>query len=225
MLSARQAWLTVAVLGLAIALAGRGAATASEPNQRPIVWPQERVLLIGDSLAVGLEAPIEQALRARNVAAFRSIAVGGTMINQWAWSGSHAQARQLDAALAEFQPTLVFISLGTNDEASRGVVDHKGDPAKPPYGPGYDVAYARKDSIPKLAQKLAGVKSVWIGPPVTSRWEPDRRFRDLIASYWPGRYFNSEAITIAKQPDKLHPTSSGYGTWRDSIFAWLDGGR
>jgi lysophospholipase L1-like esterase len=212
--------LAVALGVLVLASSGSAAAGAL----RPIVWSQERVLVIGDSLAEGLAPPLEQALRARGVAAFRSIAVGGTMINHWAWSGSHWQARSLDAALAEFQPTLVLISLGTNDEASRGVVDHKGDPAKPPYGPGYSVARARKDSIPKLASKLAGLRSVWIGPPVTGRWIPDRAFRDLIAANWPGRYFNTESIALSKQPDDLHMTGSGYRTWSDAIIAWLETG-
>lgn len=216
----RPVAIALAVAVGVLLFAGRG---ASQSSLRPVKWPQERVLVIGDSLAVGLTDPLEKALRARNVGAFRSIAVGGTMINQWAWSGSHPQARSLDAALADFQPTLVLISLGTNDEAARGVVDSHGDPAKPPYGPGFDVARERKDSIPKLASKLAGVRSVWIGPPVTGRWEPDRAFRSLIAANWPGRYFNSEQITLAKQPDDLHPTGRGYRTWSDAIVAWLEG--
>jgi len=218
----RPVAIALAVALGVLVLAGGSAATAGALH--PISWPQERVLVIGDSLAVGLATPLEQALRARGVGAFRSIAVGGTMINQWAWSGSHLQARQLDAALAEFQPTLVLISLGTNDEASRGAVDYKGDPAQPPYGPGFSVANQRKDSIPKLASKLAGVRSVWLGPPVTSRWEPDRAFRDLIAANWPGRYFNTESIALAKASDKLHMTGSGYRTWSDAIIAWLETG-
>ena len=212
------------VIALAVAvgvlLLAKGSA---QSGLRPVVWPQERVLLIGDSLAVGLEDPMEKALRARNVGAFKSIAVGGTQINHWAWSGSHPHARSLDAALADFRPTLVLISLGTNDEAARGVVDHKGDPAVPPYGPGFSVAHQRKDSIPKLASKLAGVRSVWIGPPVTGRWEPDRAFRNLIAATWPGRYFNTEQITLAKQPDDLHLSGSGYRLWNDAIVTWLEG--
>ena len=215
----RPVAIALAVTLGVLLLAGGSAQSAL----RPVVWPQERVLVIGDSLAVGLTDPLETALRQRGVAAFKSIAVGGTMSNQWAWSGSHVHARSLDAALADFRPTLVLISLGTNDEAARGVVDHKGNPAVPPYGPGFDVAHERKDTIPKLASKLAGVRSVWIGPPVTGRWEPDRAFRNLIAANWPGRYFDSEKITLAKQPDDLHPTGRGYRVWSDAIVAWLEG--
>lgn len=215
----RPVLIAVAV-AVGVLLLAKGSA---QSGLRPVVWPQERVLLIGDSLAVGLADPMEKALRARNVGAFKSIAIGGTMINQWAWSGSYRHARLLDATLADFQPTLVLISLGTNDEASRGVVDSYGNPAKPPYGPGFSVARERKDSIPKLASKLAGVRSVWIGPPVTGRWEPDRAFRNLIAATWPGRYFDTEQIRIAKQSDDLHPVGSGYRVWNDAIVAWLEG--
>jgi lysophospholipase L1-like esterase len=59
---------------------------------------------------------------------------------------------------------------------------------------------------------------------VTSRWEPDRAFRDLIASYWPGRYFNTERIALAKASDNLHMTGTGYRTWSDAIIAWLETG-
>src|SRR3990172_5754810 len=67
-----------------------------------------RVLLIGDSLAVGT-APYFAALAKEAGVEFKSLAKVGTRIDQWASSA------ELKALLEKFQPELVLVSLGTND--------------------------------------------------------------------------------------------------------------
>ena len=201
----------------------------SEPQQAPVdqhptglAWDKERVLLFGDSLAVGLAPFIEKELKSRGVSEFKSISVGGTMINQWAWTRSYTQARALDRALAEFKPTMVIFSLGTNDEAFRGSVDHRGDPIKPPYGPNFSVARLRRDSIIELSEKLAGVRTrVWLCPPVTPRWPPDRAFREAIRS-WGGGFFDTQQLNLSRQSDRLHMTPKGNRTWTNAIMSYLD---
>ena len=201
----------------------------SEPQQAPVdkpptglAWDKERVLLFGDSLAVGLAPFIEKELSERGVSSFKSISVGGTMINQWAWSRSYTQARALDRALAEFKPTMVIFSLGTNDEAFRGTEDHRGDPIKPPYGPNFSVARLRRDSIIELSEKLAGVRTrVWLCPPVTPRWPPDRAFREAMRS-WGGGFFDTQQLNLSRQSDRLHMTPRGNRTWTNAIMAYLD---
>jgi lysophospholipase L1-like esterase len=200
-----------------------------EPQQAPVDqppsgldWSKERVLLFGDSLAVGLAPFIEKELSERGVSSFKSISVGGTMINQWAWSRSYTQARSLDRALAEFKPTMVIFSLGTNDEAFRGSVDHRGDPIKPPYGPNFSVARLRRDSIIELSEKLAGVRTrVWLCPPVTPRWPPDRAFREAMRS-WGGGFFDTQQLNLSRQSDRLHMTPKGNRTWTSAIMGYLD---
>jgi lysophospholipase L1-like esterase len=201
----------------------------SEPQQAPVDqppagmdWSKERVLLFGDSLAVGLAPFIDKELFERGVSEFKSISVGGTMINQWAWSRCHAQARSLDRALAEFKPTMVIFSLGTNDEAFRGSLDHRGDPIKPPYGPNFSVARLRRDSIIELSEKLARVRTrVWLCPPVTPRWPPDRAFREAMRS-WGGGFFDTQQLNLSRQSDRLHMTPKGTRTWTSAIMGYLD---
>lgn len=196
-------------------------AAQQAPVTRPD-WSKERVLLFGDSLAVGLAPFIEKELNDRGVGAFRNISIGGTMINQWTWSKSFEQARYLDRELAEFRPTMVIFSLGTNDEAFRGTLDHKGDPIKPPYGPNFSVARLRRASIAELSSKLSGVRTrIWICPPITSRWPPDRAFREEIRN-WGGGFFDSQRLTLSKQGDRLHMTPAGNRTWTNAIMEFLD---
>jgi lysophospholipase L1-like esterase len=190
-----------------------------------IQWEKERVLVLGDSLSVGFGPDLERELKTKRVGAFKNISVGGTMINQWAWSENFRFARTLDRELAEFMPTMVIVSLGTNDEAARGTVDHRGRPMPRPYGPNFSVARLKRASLGELSRKLSSVKTrVWICPPVTKRWPPDRQFRTDISN-WGGYFFNSEKLVLSKQTDRLHITASGNRIWASAIADFLDGSR
>jgi lysophospholipase L1-like esterase len=201
---------------------------AADPNLR-INWPTERVLVIGDSLGVGVQPLLQRAMQARGVGAFSGISVGGKNIKQWS-DNTFAEGRALEAALADFRPTLVLISLGTNDEASRGYKDWRGrdwdadDLAANRVGPNFSVANQRASAIARLARKLSGVKSVYLGPPASDPriWPMDRALRDLLASTWQGRYFNTEAVAPAKGGDGIHFSGSGNRAWADAIMAYLD---
>ena len=187
-------------------------------------WGNERVLLIGDSLASMLGARfLKPALESRGVGAYLDISKGGTMINQWAWTKSYQKARDLEAALRDFRPTLVLISLGTNDEAFRGTTNSAGEPMPAPYGPNFDVANLRKDSIPKLRQTLSGVRSVWLGPPKMTKWRMDRNFRNLIESTWGDCFFNTEIVEPNKLTDGIHFTDNGQRKWLAAILQFLEG--
>ena len=199
------------------------------PLALSINWPSERVLVLGDSLGVGAEPPLKRAMQALGVAAFSGISVGGKNSRQWS-DNTFAEGRSLEAALRDFRPTLVLISLGTNDETKRR---YKGPAkwwtpenlAKNRVGPRFSVAKEIQPSIERLARKLSGVKSVWLGPPASppSQWPMERAFRDLLASTWSGRYFNTEAVTLPKEPDGIHFTGAGYRGWADAIMAYLSG--
>jgi lysophospholipase L1-like esterase len=194
-----------------------------------IDWPNERVLVIGDSLAVGVQPLLRRALEQRGVQAFSGISVGGTNILQWS-DNNYEEGRAMEAALANFRPTLVLISLGTNDEASRGYKDWRGrdwdarDLAANRVGPTASIAKQRAKAIARLARKLSVTKSIWLGPPASpaSIWPMDRAFRELIANTWAGRYFNTEAVAPAKAGDGIHFTGGGNQVWADAIMAYLD---
>ena len=200
------------------------------PLALSINWPSERVLVLGDSLFVGAEPPLKRAMQALGVAAFSGISVGGTNIMQWS-DNRYAEGRAMEAALRDFRPTLVLVGLGTNDEMTRGYKDWRGRDwapdklAKNQVGPNFSVAKQRASDIARLARKLSGVKSVWVGPPASPerKWPMERALRDSLASTWSGRYFNTEAVAPPKAPDGIHFTGSGYQKWADSIMAYLSG--
>ena len=196
---------------------------------RPINMAGQRVLLVGDSLGVGVGPVLEKEFRNLGAAAFKNISVGGKTIGHFS-DNKHAEGRSLEKALAEYKPTLVFICLGTNDEAIRRIKG--GDPryftpenyAKNLVGPNFSVAKQRRKAIARLAGKLSGVRSIWLGPPPScpQLWPMDREFRNLLASTWSGNYFNTEAFNFPKVPrDDIHYTGKSYKDWGAEIARWL----
>lgn len=196
----------------------------------PINMSGKRVLLVGDSLGVGVGPSLEKELRNLGAADFKNISVGGKNIAQFS-DNSHAEGKALEKALAEFKPTIVFVSLGTNDETIRRIKG--GDPryftaanvAKNLVGPNFSVAKQRRKAIARLASKLSGVQTIFIGPPASdpTLWPMDREFRDLLASTWPGNYFSTEAVAPQKCGDRIHLTGSGYKSWASDIARWVRG--
>jgi lysophospholipase L1-like esterase len=168
----------------------------------PKIKPGEsRVLLIGDSLAVGLAPPM-RSLAAESNVEFFSLAKEGTRIDQWA-SGSWSA--QLDAALASFAPTLVLVSLGTNDEYMMG-----------------DAVTRQAPFLEALLAKLrdAGAEVVWIGPPTLPK-PTNGIVAMLVAAIPDTNYFPSSSLAIPRASDGIHSTPRGYAGWAGSIWSWM----
>lgn len=157
-----------------------------------------RLLLVGDSLAVGLRAPLA-ALAASAGVPFEGHGVVSTRIDQWATDA------KLDQYLATFKPTHVLVSLGTNDEK---------------VGTGWAAKEAPK--LHALLDKIAksGAEVLWIGPPTL----PFTRVgvSDMVRGLVP-KYFPSELLQIERSPDQLHPTAAGYSSWAAQIWKWVTG--
>jgi len=162
-----------------------------------------RILLIGDSLGVGT-APHFAALAKEAGAEFKSIAITGSRIDQW------ASSKELPKILASFQPDLVLVSLGTNDAYMRGP----------------DVIAQQHAALLQLLEVLRGRDIVWIGPPTlpaaaTPGIVP--MIQDAAGTALAPRffYFHSERLQIPRGPDHLHPTVRGYAGWAGAIWHWL----
>lgn len=183
--------------GLGVAAIG-GAVGLVRLMRAPRVRPgKSRVFLVGDSLAVGL-APHLKALFNDTGVPFAQLSKSGTRIDQW------ANSEVLQAKLTEFQPTIILVSLGTNDE----------------YLPGDAIAKQR----PYLAalRENVGVHGevAWIGPPTLPK--PSNGIVGLLKDEIPSsHYFASDQLSIPRGPDKLHPTARGYAAWAGSIWRWL----
>ena len=161
-----------------------------------------KVLLIGDSLAVGT-APHYAALAKEAGVEFKSLAVTGTRIDQW------ASSVELPKILQSFKPDLILVSLGTNDAFMKG-----------------DVVAKQRAQLDRLLQALHGSEVVWIGPPtLPSPPSPGiiTMIQDSSGSPLAPRfhYFHSERLQIPRGPDGIHPTARGYAGWAGAVWHWL----
>jgi lysophospholipase L1-like esterase len=170
-----------------------GSLTSSTSTAAP------RALLVGDSLAVGLAAPLRSRLRAAG-GDLTGRGVNSTRIDDW------AKGSALSEALTQARPALTMVSLGTNDLA-----------AKP--------ADYKRAWIGALVTRIraAGSDVAWILPP--SMPIADRGGTRAILAEELARLavpaFDSQQLTIPRASDGIHPTPAGYDTWAAHLVQWL----
>lgn len=188
-----RAWV-YAGIGLAV-----GGVTVGLVNflSGPKILPgRSRLLLVGDSLAVGLAPPL-RALSADARVTFDSIAKEGTRIDQW------ARSQVLADKLAQFQPTLILVSLGTNDE----------------YLPS---AAPQEPHLHELLERLRKAAPVaWIGPPTLPKSASNGVTPMIKANVPRSHYFPSDSLQIPRGPDGIHPTARGYAGWAGALWRWI----
>lgn len=153
-----------------------------------------RVVLAGDSLAVGLAGPLGKLLGDVD-----GIGKNSTTIDHW------AGALALDQALAT-KPRLVLVSLGTNDIAAA------------------DNANAKRPKIAAIVDKVRAARAAigWVLPP-SLPW-PGYGVRAALAQELSARNvpaFDSEALAFERAPDGVHATPAGYAAWAAAIAAWV----
>lgn len=203
-----RAWIYVGLGAAAVTAVG-----LVELLSGPTLRAGDRVLLIGDSLAVGLTVPLRALAKEQGIA-FQGIGVVGTRIDQWAKSEALLQA------LKTFQPTVVLVSLGTNDAYMMS----------PP-----DVGTRQKPYMEELLTKIEAASPraiVWITPPtlppkavslasVLTLIEAQHAI-DLPKHLRPRvSLFQSARLTLARGPDEIHPVASGYAAWAGALWQWL----
>ncbi len=158
---------------------------------------ETRILLLGDSLAVGLATPLK-ALGLEQKIPVLGIGKTSTRIDQWAQSGT------LLDQLSAFKPTLILVSLGTNDEYLTG-----------------DAAARQKPYLDQLVKRFGEIDYAWIGPPTLPK-PTTNGITALLQSRIPSsHYFPSHTLQIPRGPDNLHPTAKGYAGWAGALWQWL----
>ena len=168
---------------------------------RPKLEKDSRLLLIGDSLSQGM-LPHFRVFAEEAGVPYIGSGIPGTRIDQWAASN------WLEKTLAEFKPTHVLVSLGTNDAYSN-------------LSP-QSVQQSAKTLIEKI--QLAGAHVIWIGAPALPETygknilhEDTLQVVQGVAPY----YFASQEYSIPRGPDNLHPSVQGYAGWAGAIWNWL----
>lgn len=203
-MASQRAWIYAGLGAAALAAVG-----LVEILSGPTLRSGDRILLIGDSLAVGLSTPLRALAKDHNVP-FQALGVVGTRIDQW------AKSEPLRLLLETFKPTIVLVSLGTNDAYMR----------PPP-----DVGVRQAPFLDELLKKIEAVGPraiVWIMPPklpVAALSLPSVRALIETAKQALGKpriaLFPSERLTIPRGPDEIHPVVSGYAAWAGALWQWL----
>lgn len=168
---------------------------------RPKLNENSRVLVIGDSLARGM-TPHFKTLAEEAEIPLVSLAIPGTRTSQW------TDSPELAAALIEFDPTHVFISLGTNDAYTRFTPE--------------EVAEDAAELVALVEETEAHV--IWIGAPALPPTSAGANLNpDILAAIREvaPNYYDSTDLEIPRGPDNLHPTASGYAGWAGALWNWL----
>lgn len=168
------------------------------PGEPRIGLSGRRVLLVGDSLAVGLKRRMNERAGASG-AMFFSDAEQSTFLTVWS---KHRFAQDLD----NYKPDIVLVSLGTNDSG------------------GTSVEMVRRALSAMLSQaKSRGVRVYWIGlPSLPSRLALAPSIRQVIRESGTPYYESEREPSFERAPDGVHCTPRGYSTWADGIWAWLE---
>lgn len=160
-------------------------------------WTGKRVLLLGDSLAVGLASQMG-ALASRNGASFVAQAKSGTTFVQW--------RSEFRKALETYRPDVVVVSLGTNDAVSPSIE-------------------ASKVAMEQMAADALtfGARLIWAGLPVMAPriQSVDAMRAAIVGTGLP--YYRAEAQDFPRAPDRIHFTGQGYADWANALWAWMTG--
>lgn len=200
--SRHRAWI---LAGIALA-AGVGMATLLGPP-RVRLKDGSRILLIGDSIAQGLDPHLRALAKEAKLFYGSSFKVGSKIPH---WTGE-----PLLAAVEAANPTVVLVALGTNDiygkapepelfERARALLTLLETLTRPDcYGMGPDV--------------------FWVGPHLPDLpGNPGAPIAEALSGYRAGcdgaaEYFDSTALDLL-MADHIHPTASGFAAWAGSMW-------
>jgi len=163
----------------------------------PIIQNGAKVLVVGDSLAQGL-APQFKALATASGVDTASITEVSTRMQQWVTAPRRAA---LEKAISSFAPSVVLVSLGTNDNKT----DYT------------DAQLAQQLTDLLAVLRGGGASVVWLlAPPMPF---PDRMAPILAASGV--AVVDTQALVVPRGPDDIHPTARGYAAWAEWVWGKL----
>lgn len=206
MTAARKILLGVAgVAGVYYVLSRR---STVEPS---LLASPQRILVMGDSLAVGMMPTFASlATQGGHELLGKSCPIGssggasgcsaivGASTTQW------SRENWLEPTLTRARPTLVLISLGTND--------FKGGPS---------ISNSLRLSASSIVDQIkkAGAVPVWIDP-LKMPFADSAGARDAWKSSG-AVVFDSSQLQFRRAADGIHLTPDGYRSWAESIWQWL----
>ncbi|NJO03648.1 MAG: hypothetical protein HC880_19960 [Bacteroidia bacterium] len=169
---------------------------SAEDSARLVDSSAQHILFIGDSMAEGLEYPMQQYSRYNNHQ-LSTIAKRSASIISWVGHDSSGRLRQ---TLEELKPSYLIICLGSNELFARNLDQYQ-------------------KYIQNILLQAGRTRLVWVCPP---NWKKDDGLTDLIeAEVGSERFFPTKHLKINRAGDGIHPTVQGYAQWADSLAAWI----
>jgi lysophospholipase L1-like esterase len=172
----------------------------------PAVRPGDRVLLWGDSQVEGLNYVLPR-LSEKDHVTFLAVWVNGSTVRQW--TEPKTQGWDITGKLREmeeFKPTVVLISLGSNDS----------------YTEPQEKTRERIYGVLNQASAFDKVREVvWIGPPDLKRATAGLEIFSGLVISTAATYYDSRAIEIKMEPDQLHAHPKGRNVWGRWIWQRL----
>ncbi len=171
----------------------------AEPLQKPTPdTSAQKILLVGDSMMEGLQIYLKMRTEKCK---HTFVSLAKTSTSMVAWTGKDSTGKLKDA-IEKHKPTLVLISLGSNE------------------------LFAPKNLLPEYAKyldnillQLGNTNFVWICPP---NWKKDFGLTDLILEkVQENRFFPSRDLKIPRAGDGIHPNMQGYEMWADKILNFI----
>lgn len=153
----------------------------------------KKVLQVGDSMVGGdwgLSAALKPKFVKEGATFIRDLKVSETI-------KSYDKSSRLTDLLAEHDPDIVIITLGTNDALLP-------NPS------------AMAPHVQSIAKKVGNRECWWMGPPL---WKPDtgilKTIRDNSA---PCHFYDASKLNVQRGDDGVHPTDRGAQTWANAFW-------
>lgn len=184
----------LSIAGLVLTIFGLVQSSRAAKAPAPLLQEGEPVLLLGDSIGVGLEAPLRAALLPRGHHLYASVERGRSITAQAA-HGLPAMDPIAEVAL---------LSLGSND-------------------PNPDSEESALQSLKAKLEGL-GMRVYWIVPPVFAKGTPAQlRAENLFVRTGIPPIETATLPSVNSDPLGVHPTPAGYADYAAQIAAVLLG--
>ncbi len=161
-------------------------------------WEASRILHFGDShVASGLKSTLARYFREAG-ATFRQEGWAGSRSKSWIASG------RLKKLVSAFRPTVVLVTLGTNEMTTSEPMRHR-------------------NWIRAIIRRLKGTVCYWMGPPplIDDKYGYNEMAEEAVK---PCRYFDSRILDMKPRKDgTFHLTRKEGVVWGDKVWHWMNG--
>lgn len=169
----------------------------SKAQEKSNQEPQKKILLVGDSLAQGLAAPMLESSK-KSKAKLSINCTHSTRTDYW--------SPKIESIINSIRPDVVIVSLGTNDS-------------------GISNTESQRIHIKKIVAtaKKYKAKILWLLPPkLPKKFRGKDGIRKIIfEELKPEEVYNSDDDNLERTKDEVHMTGNGYKSWVSRIWKKL----